>query len=43
LANEGHKNGYLVSVRIDLFPSVVAALLYLRCLSSAGLIQLGLR
>lgn len=43
LANEGRENGYLVSVRTDLFPFVVAALLYLRCLSSAGLVRLGLR
>lgn len=43
LANEGREDGYQVSVRIDLLPFVVAALLYLRCLSSAGLVRLGLR
>jgi hypothetical protein len=43
LANDGLVNGYVVSVWIDMFPLVAAALLYLRGLSSAGLVRLGLR
>ena len=40
LANEGRENRYLVSVRIDLFAFVVAALLYLRYISLVGLFGL---